>query len=107
MPEQLQFPFPSLDFPGRAHLRVEEVAQKLGVTPKHVGELIEQGKLVALDNRSVGASRACYRIPIESWRNYVVNSLTAPAEKMRLLRDLPAATRRQLIRELQDSLKAS
>ncbi len=107
MSEQLQFPFASLDFPGRVSLRVEEVAGKLGITPKHVVDLIAEGKLVALDHRGLGASRACYRIPVEEYRNYVVRSLTtSPAERMRLLRDLPRATLRDLVRELKEYLAA-
>jgi len=106
MPEQLQFPFASLDFPGCTLLRAQQVSEKLGVTVQHVLDLIEEGKLLALnlsgaDNKS---GRRCIRIPIESYRNYVVACLTSPAERMRLLADLPVASRRELIRELQASL---
>jgi hypothetical protein len=107
MAEQLQFPFPSLDFPGRVWMRVDEVAEKFGVTAPHVINLIIEGKLLALDHRGAGSARATYRIPIEAYRDYVVRAMTTPIDRMRLLRDLPAATRRELIRELQASLKTA
>lgn len=106
MAEQLQFPFSSLDFPGRMSLRVEEVAQKLGVTAKHITDLIIEGKLRALDVSGLGASRACYRIPIECYRDYVVRSLGEPIEQMRLLRELPRATLIELQREIKAYLAA-
>lgn len=107
MPEQLQFAFSSLDFPGRVTLRVDEVAEKLRITPKHITDLIAEGKLQAIDARGSGASRAAYRIPIEAYRDYVTRSLTSPVERMRLLRDLPKATLRELVRELQEYLRSS
>jgi len=106
MTEQLQFPFASLDFPGRVTLKVYEVAAKLGVTEQHVIDLITEGKLGAIDLRGKGASRSLYRIPIEAYRDYVVRCLTTPTEKMRLLRDLPRATLRELQREIAQFLAA-
>lgn len=105
MTEQLQFPFASLDFPGRVSLRVEEVATKLGLTPKHITDLIVEGKLAANDHRGVDASRACYRIPIEAYRDYICRTLTTPAERLRALKHLPKATLRELVRELQEYLR--
>lgn len=105
--EQLEFQFTSLDFPGRVSLRVEEVARKLGITPKHVTDLIAEGKMQALDHRGVGAGRACYRIPIESYRDYVARCLTTKADRLRLLADLPRATLRELHRELGALLRAA
>ncbi len=105
--EQLQFAFASLDFPGRVSLRGEEVAEKLGVTPQHIIDLIVEGKLQALDVRGRGAGRACYRIPVEAYRDFIVRSLTTPAERLRLLRELPRATLRDLRRELDELLRAA
>lgn len=105
--EQLQFAFASLDFPGRVSLRVEEVATKLGVTPQHVIDLIVEGKLQALDIRGHGATRALYRIPVECYRDFIVRSLTTPAERMRLMRELPKATLRELRRELDQLIAAA
>ncbi|QYM80262.1 hypothetical protein K0B96_06515 [Horticoccus luteus] len=100
MPEQLQFPFASLDFPGRVSLRVEEVAVKLGITPQHVIDLIVEGKINALDVRGLGSSRATYRIPIESYRDFVVRAVTDATARLRLMRDLPRATLIELQREI-------
>lgn len=106
MAEQLQFPFASLDFPGRVSLRVEEVAGKLGVTAQHLLDLIVEGKLQAVDVRGAGATRACYRVPVEAYRDFIVRCLTTPAERLRLLRELPKATLRELVRELKEHLAA-
>jgi hypothetical protein len=104
--EQLQFAFASLDFPGRVSLRVEEIADKLSITPQHVLDLIVEGKLQAVDVRGEGSTRACYRVPVESYRDFVVRALTTPAERMRLLRELPKATLRELRRELDQLIAA-
>lgn len=105
--EQLQFAFPSLDFPGRVNLRAEEVAEKLGITSQHVIDLIVEGKLQAIDVRGIGAKRALYRIPVECYRDFIVRSLTTPAERLRLLRELPKATLRELVREINEYLRAA
>lgn len=105
--DQLQFAFASLDFPGRVSLRVEEVAEKLGITSKHVTDLITEGKLQAIDVRGSGAGRACYRVPIEAYRDYIVRALTTKADRLRLLADLPRATLRELHRELGELLRAA
>jgi len=109
MIEQLQFPFASLDFPGCPLLRTQQVAEKLGITLQHVLDLIEEGKLTAL-NLSGGGNRTdrrCLRIPIESYRNYVLACLTSPYERSRLLRDLPRATLREIMVELKELLRAA
>lgn len=106
MSEQLQFGFfASLDFPGRTTLSVDEVREKLGTSKQHVIDLIIEGKLQAIDARSPGATRALYRIPVECWRDFVVRALTTPQERLRLLRELPKATLRELVRELNEFLR--
>ena len=107
MSEQLQFPFPSVDFPGRTSLTLDEVRGKLGVSKQHVIDLIIEGKLQAIDVRSVGAQRALYRIPIECYRDFIVRTLTTPTERLRLLRELPKATLRELLRDLSEFLRLS
>jgi hypothetical protein len=105
MPEQLQFPFASLDFPAdRTAITVKEFAAKVNYTEKHVADLIAEGALGAIDGRGLGASRGSYRIPIENYRKFILERLTVPAEQARFLAGLPAATKRELIRELQASL---
>lgn len=106
MSEQLQFAFPSLDFPGRVSLRVDEVATRLYLSPQHVIDDIVEGKLQALDLRGTGSQRAYYRIPIECYRDYILRSVTDPTSRMRLMRELPKATLRELRREIDQLLAA-
>lgn len=104
--EQLQFPFPSLDFPGRSTLTVAEIAAKLGWTEKHVGDLVAEGELPGIDGKGKDASRASYRVPVESYRDFIVGRVTG-ARRLELLRHLPKATLRELVRELNDFLKTA
>lgn len=104
MAEQLDF-LASLDFPGRSTVLVREIAARLGLSEKHLFNEIDSGALVVLDAKSAGSSRRCARVPIECYRDYVLKRLTGTvAERTELLRTLPAAVRRQLVRELQESL---
>lgn len=108
MVEQLQFAFlSSLDFPGRVTLSAAEVAEKLGVTVQHILDLIEEGKIVALDVKGKSSARRCVRIPVECYRDYIVGALTTPYARARLLRDLPRSTLRELRRELDHLLSAA
>ena len=106
--EQLNF-FASIDFPpGRTSVTLAEVAAKLSCTVQHLLNEIDSGTLAGLDIKSAGVSRRSIRLPIECYRNYVLQKLTGPVDfRMRFLRDLPAATRRDLIQELQASLKSN
>lgn len=102
---QLDF-FPSLDFPGRTTLTLGEIAERLGCTVQHLFNQTETGELVGLDLKSKAVSRQMLRVPVECYREYVMRRVTGSVDmRMQFLRDLPAATRRQLIKELQDSLK--
>jgi len=103
--EQLQFAFfASLDFPGRSTLMVHEIAARLGVTVRHLINEVESGELLALDCKGRGVSRKCVRVPIESYRDYVLRKLTGPM-RSQLLATLPRAVRAQLIEELRESLR--
>lgn len=65
-----QLDFGHLLFPAhRTVLYVSEVAQKLGVTDRHVINLIESGKLKAIN---VGrGERKFYRVPVNWWEDYL------------------------------------
>jgi hypothetical protein len=102
--EQLQF-FASLDFPGRTTLLLSEMAEKLGVSPRHLQKEVESGVLTVLDVRGKHASQACWRVPVECYRDYVITRLSGPRRRD-FLGVLPPATRRDLILELQTSLKS-
>ncbi len=65
--------FASLKFdPSRTVLYVFEIARKLAVTETHVTDLIEEGKLRAINIGGKGTSgRRFYRIPVEAWNAYL------------------------------------
>lgn len=69
-PEQMDFN--GLLFPGRKVLYVSEVAGRLQVSERHVIDLIEEGKLRALNVGGDNASgRKFYRIPVEAYEAYL------------------------------------
>jgi excisionase family DNA binding protein len=104
MAEQLQFPFPSLDFPGRTTLTAGEIAERLGYDEKHVRDLITEGELPALDGKGRAARRGSYRVPIENYRDFITSRMTG-SRRIELLRDLPKPVLRELIRELNEFSK--
>lgn len=106
MTEQLQFPFTSLDFPGRVTLTVDEIATRLGATTQHILDLIEEGELVAVDLSGKGATRRYCKIPVEAYREFIVKRMTGPRRR-ELLAALPKPTLRELYRELGDLLRAA
>lgn len=106
-PEQLDF-LASLDFPGRSSLYLGEIAERLGCSVRHLLNHIDAGELVGLDISCPSVNRRSIRIPIEAYRNFILKRLTGAVDvKMQFLRDLPAATRRQLIEDLRASFRAA
>lgn len=105
-PQQLNF-FNSLDFPGRTVLYLWEIAEKLGGTVQHYLNLIDTGELVAIDtaSRSNGKTRRMLRVPIESYRNFIITRFTGET-RTQFLAQLPVSTRIELIEELKKSLKS-
>ncbi len=62
--------FPSLNFPkDRKVLYVSEVASRLGVTVQHVMDLIDEGKLQAINLG--GHTRKFWRIPVEAYQTFL------------------------------------
>jgi predicted DNA-binding transcriptional regulator AlpA len=104
--EQLVFPFPSLDFPGRTAVTVPEVAAKLGVSDQTILNLVDDGSVAGLDMKGRRATKRCVRFPIEVYHTFVLSRLTGPL-RGQFLKELPKATRLQLLRELQESLRAT
>jgi hypothetical protein len=71
-PEQMEFP--SLAFPeDRSVLYPFELSMKLRCTLQHVLDLIEEGKIAAVDISGKGnlTDRRTLRIPVESWERFV------------------------------------
>jgi hypothetical protein len=106
MSEQLQFPFPSLDFPGRSSLPVKEIAEKLGITNQHILDLVEDGVFTGLDLKGRDSAKRCLRIPIEVYRDFIVSRMTGPY-RAQLIRQLPKATLRDLRKEIDAALVAA
>jgi excisionase family DNA binding protein len=64
--------FPHLAFSeGKLMLKVREAAKKLRVADQHILDLIEEGKLQAINVG--GHTRKFWRIPIEAWALYIQN----------------------------------
>lgn len=64
--------FPSLAFDNRTSLHVFEVAAKLRVSNQHVLDLIEEGKLRAVNIAGENSTdRRYYRIPVEAYNQYI------------------------------------
>lgn len=67
--EPQQLDFGNLLFPGRTVLYVSEVAEKLEVTEQHVFDLIEEGKLHAVNVG--GGTRKFWRIPVSAYQAFL------------------------------------
>ena len=67
----------------RAVLTPSEAAKVLSVSQTHIGNLIEEGALGALDLSGPKASRRCLRIPIKELIRFVEerSSLAEPTKK--------------------------
>ena len=95
----------SLDFRGRtAALLVSEIAERLGYSPKHIYQLVEQGELIALDGKTKGADKPSWRVPIESYRNFIVRRMNGTT-RADFLATLPEYTLRELVAECTRLLK--
>ena len=70
------FLFPSLDFPDRTTVTVGEIADKLGYSPKHICNLIEDGSLIDIDGRRKGRAKRSTRVPIESYHAFLLTRLS-------------------------------
>ena len=105
MPESQQLTFfHSLDFPGRTVLFVNEISQKLGISRQQVVTLMAVGQLGYSNLATDPTTRPCRRVPVESYRNFIVRRLDSE-ERLQFLRELPVTTRLELIAELKKSLK--
>jgi len=60
---------PQSEFAGRSVLYVSEVAKRLEVTEQHILNLIEEGKLQAIDIG--GGSRHFWRIPVPALETFM------------------------------------
>ena len=99
MPESQQLTFfHSLDFPGRTVLFVNEISRQ------QVVNLMDCGELGYINVATDPTTRPCRRVPVESYRNFIVRRLDSE-ERLQFLRELSVTTRLELIAELKKSLK--
>lgn len=103
--EQLAFAFASLDFPGRTTVSLGEIAQRLGVSVDHLLNEAEHGALKGLDLKGAKATRRNMRVPIECYRAYVIEHMTAEF-RSGFVRDLPRHVLRELLVEINAALKS-
>jgi excisionase family DNA binding protein len=69
----------ALQFPNRTALNVREVAGKLGISVRHVTDLIDEGRIDAINVS--GDARKHYRVPLDAFYKFVRRNSTAPAPK--------------------------
>lgn len=115
--EQFVFPFSTLDFSGRvAPLFLHEIAAKLNCSVDHLLNEAEAGALKGIDLRGAKASRRNVRVPVESYRRYVLERMTgefrrdfiqdlSPAVKRQLRLEMIGASNKTELRELLDQVK--
>lgn len=85
-----------------------EIAEKCGMSIDQVHDLCDDGSLVGIDISSRGnkSTRRALRIPVESYRDFIVARMTGP-RRAELLSRLPKHTLRELVRELNELLRAA
>lgn len=95
---QMELPFALLEFHGRSILSVQEAAERLDCTRRHICNLIDAQELAAI-NIGTGQTRTSARIPVEAFRDFVIRSMTCPWEQSPL-RTLPVQALIRLHRDL-------
>lgn len=85
---------------------VGAAAELLGVSTVHVINLIDAGRIVAMDLRGSGASRALYRIPHEALASYLLSCLLLSRNRRWMLRQLPRDVLSSLLLDLDALLSA-
>lgn len=97
--EQLALPFACLDFPGRTTISLGEMAGRLGCSVNHLLNEVEHNALVGLNLKGTKATRRNIRVPIESYRAYVLKNMSGPF-RADFISELPPSIKRQLRREM-------
>lgn len=58
---------------GRSVISVQEAAKLLGISDRHVIDLIDEGKIRALDLGGQHGARRLYRIPVSAFQSFVAS----------------------------------
>ncbi len=102
---QMIFPFESLDIQHRSVLTVDDIRKKLRVSVDHVINLVEAGELKNVNTAVSELKRKQYRIPIESYRDFIIRRMSGPARK-EFLQSLPRDTLLKVYHQLKELLAA-
>lgn len=86
-------------------LTVKQVAAMLGVTDRHVSNLVEAGDMNAIDIRSRSVTRRALRIPVEFYCEYVLVSSRDIDWQRAFLRALPKSVARAFLTYLTATLE--
>ncbi|MBR6389372.1 MAG: helix-turn-helix domain-containing protein [Opitutales bacterium] len=98
IPQQLEFPFFSMDFVDRSALSVKEVATKFGCSERHIHDLIDEGALGCI-NLSPNGLRNYRKIPIETYRDFILRNFSGELRRQ-FLRTLPRDTIKLLYNDI-------
>lgn len=107
MADRPQFPFPSLDFPKRKTLRAAEIAEKLGVSDRHIVNLIKAGHLPTVNGRAdLEKPRGLWLVTVEGYRDFIVERTVGHhgGGLSPLLTDLPGKALVDLFQRLRNHL---
>lgn len=106
MPEtrQLELILPELSFPGRDVVTAGEIAGKLGCTPEHIHNLIEDPACPLMACNIARRSRGAYRVPVTSYYTWLTACLTDVPRENPVL-NLETGKLIQLFRQLADRLE--
>lgn len=79
-----RLPYASVEFESERPLLTKEVAAKLSMTAKHAERLIATG-VCAIDCRGKGSSRAVWRVPVESYRDFLAGCFRRASRSLKPL----------------------
>jgi hypothetical protein len=76
------------------------------VSGRHILNLADEGAFGNLDMKGVASTKRTLRMPIESYRNFILSRMSGPTQQ-HFLRTLPKAALRDLHREIGEWLRAA
>ena len=86
-------------------LTVDDICKKLRRSDRHVINLIDSGQITAINTSVCQNKRRYYRIPIESYRDFIIRRMSGPARK-EFLQSLPRDTLLKVYHQLKELLAA-